>query len=85
MDAFYALAVLACPLGMGAMMWFMMKAGRQPASAPDSQGKTTDRAGFDTDPRQQEVTALRGELADLRAKLDKQPEQSQAPAEERTR
>jgi hypothetical protein len=27
-DIFYGLAVLACPVGMGAMMWFMAKGMR---------------------------------------------------------
>ncbi|UGY91291.1 hypothetical protein [Streptomyces gobiensis] len=83
MDAFYALALLACPLGMGAMMWFMMKGGnRQQGATPAPQDKNAGFAGFDKDPRQQEMDALREEIAGLRAKVDSQPE---APAQERTR
>ena len=33
-ELFYALAVLACPLGMGAMMWLMMRGGK---SQPEPQ------------------------------------------------
>jgi hypothetical protein len=36
-DIFYGLAVLACPVGMGAMMWFMgkgMRAGKTQADVP---------------------------------------------------
>ncbi len=37
---FYSLAILACPLGMGLMMWFMMRGNKEPtstgASAPDA-------------------------------------------------
>ncbi|MFV0138086.1 hypothetical protein ACLGIH_33845 [Streptomyces sp. HMX87] len=82
MDFFYLLAVLACPVGMGTMMWFMMKGTRQQGGAQAPQDKTAGFAGFDKNPRQQEVDALRKEIAGLRAKVDGQPE---APAQERTR
>ncbi|MFL4910575.1 hypothetical protein ACJ6WF_47640 [Streptomyces sp. MMS24-I2-30] len=57
------LPVLACPVGMGAMMWFMMRPGRKPAG-------TTAPA----DPREQELAALRTQVDDLREQMGIQPE-----------
>ena len=57
-----SLAVLACPLGMGAMMWFMMKGmgGKQAGSTP-----VPARAG---DPvAEAELQLLRQEVDQLRA------------------
>ncbi|MEU7401884.1 hypothetical protein [Streptomyces sp. NPDC044948] len=74
MDAFYALAVLACPVGMGAMMWFMMKGNRkEQGGGPAPQDKAAGYAGFTTDPRQKEVDALRAEVESLRTRLDGRP------------
>ena len=53
----YLLPALACPIGMGAMMWFMMR----------SSGKKVPGT---EDPRQQELATLRAEIAGLRSKLD---------------
>ncbi|MGW9028086.1 hypothetical protein ACWGQ5_28795 [Streptomyces sp. NPDC055722] len=69
------LPLLACPVGMGAMMWFMMRAGR----------KTTDTAqtaAVEADPRHQELARLRKEVEDLREQMGTQ---SDAPAAERIR
>ena len=51
----YALALLACPLGMGAMMWMMMRGNNQ------GSGSQSGPAGDD------EVTRLRAEVDQLRA------------------
>jgi hypothetical protein len=59
----YVLPALACPVGMGAMMWFMMRSGRQNATAPP--------AG--TDPREQELADLREEIDGLRKHVTAQP------------
>lgn len=51
-EVFYGLAVLACPVGMGVMMWMMMRGGRR----PDPTGSTPDS----------ELATLRAELEQLR-------------------
>ncbi len=56
-EAFYALAVLACPLGMGLMMWFMMRGGKQSTPVAPAQPSASDA----------ELVALRAEIDQLRA------------------
>lgn len=56
-EAFYALALLACPVGMGLMMWMMMRGGNQSTPAPSVQPPAADA----------ELAALRAELDQLRA------------------
>ena len=57
---FYAAAVLACPLGMGLMMWFMMRGNGSHNSAP-AQGQAQHS---DADA---ELAKLRAEVDQLRA------------------
>ena len=52
-ELFYGLALLACPVGMGAMMWIMMR-GSKSAPAPQQ-----DTSG--------ELTRMRAEIDQLRA------------------
>jgi hypothetical protein len=56
-EAFYALAVLACPVGMGLMMWFMMRGGKHSTPAAPAQPSASDA----------ELVALRAEIDQLRA------------------
>lgn len=56
-EAFYALAILACPVGMGLMMWFMMRGNN---SAPAQPAQTSQGS----DP---ELIRLRAEIDQLRA------------------
>ncbi len=51
-EALYALATLACPVGMGAAMWLMM---RHPKPSPGM------------DPREAEIARMRAELDQLQA------------------
>jgi hypothetical protein len=57
---FYGVAVLACPIGMGLMMWMMMRGQRG-----DSQTKAATPAGGED--RFGEVAALRAEIEQLKA------------------
>ena len=52
-ESLYALAILACPLGMGVMMWVMMRG--KTSSAPTTEAK------------QDELSALRTEIDQLKA------------------
>ncbi|WP_264670425.1 hypothetical protein [Arthrobacter sp. VKM Ac-2550] len=51
-EAFYALALLACPVGMGLMMWFMMRGAKN--TAPDTAASPD------------EIRRLRAEVESLR-------------------
>ena len=53
-EALYAFALLACPVGMGAMMWFMMRGSK---SSP-TQAKPVEET---------ELVKLRAEVDQLRA------------------
>lgn len=71
-QVFYSLAILACPVGMGLMMFFMMRSGKkvdspQPPATPFQ--------------RDAELARLRAELDQMQAERDEKnastrPEQS---------
>ena len=63
-EVFYGLALLACPLGMGAMMWIMMRGGHGRGSAPSV-------------PESSELAQLRAQVEQLRA--EQQGERSSTP------
>lgn len=52
----YVLPALACPVGMGLMMWFMMR-GKRPAGQPHATPTTA---------QEQELARLRNEVEALR-------------------
>ena len=65
----FALAILACPLGMGAMMWFMMRGGRQ----GQQMGQSSKPMESSTDlERETELVRLRAEIDEIRAKQTEQ-------------
>ncbi len=53
----YPLALLACPVGMGLMMWMMMRGGKSTDTAPQDPARTSA----------DELTRLRAEVDQLRA------------------
>lgn len=63
---FYALAILACPVGMGAMMWFMMRGGRQGHQMGQSSNPTEPPIDHQ---RETELARLRDEIDELRSNL----------------
>jgi hypothetical protein len=61
----YILPALACPIGMGAMMWFMMRGGKN--AAADAQ-----QPAQPSGPQARELAALRTEVDQLRAQIHPQ-------------
>lgn len=57
-EGLYSLALLACPVGMGLMMWMMMRGKKQPDQTQQSPGLSQTDA---------ELTRLRAELDQLRS------------------
>lgn len=68
----YALAVLACPVGLGATMWFMMRGNKQQETASPAAAAHGEA----------EVVALRAELDQLRAELRDERSSSRTTAED---
>ena len=63
-DSLYALALLACPLGMGAMMWMMMRSGhKEQPPAPQTSMTMTSVQRDELDGLRAEVEQLRSERA----------------------
>lgn len=53
---FYSLAILACPVGMGLMMWMMMRGHKAPAVPVDDTAKQAELARL-----QAEIDGLRSQ------------------------
>lgn len=58
----YLLPVLACPIGMGLMMWFMMRSKRPTTTAQPPHAAPTSAQELELLRLRKEVDALRGEL-----------------------
>jgi hypothetical protein len=56
----YGLAVLACPVGMGAIMWMMMRGQRRGSAGPKGPDQVTELRS--------EIDQLKAERAAQRAK-----------------
>lgn len=55
---FYSLAILACPAGMGVMMWMMMRGNKQPTGPVNDPAKQAE-----LDQLQAQIDALRAQQA----------------------
>lgn len=59
----YALPLLACPVAMGLMMWFMMRSKRTSTTDQQTQSAPTTEQEQELIRLRKEVDALRGDLA----------------------
>lgn len=66
-EALYALALLACPLAMGVMMWAMMRGKNQQSPVADTAGK------------QAELAALQAQIDQLQAQRDHERNATREP------
>lgn len=67
-EVLYPLVVLACPIGMGLMMWMMMRGGDK--HQPDAASSTSE-----------EIAMLRNEVERLRTFQADQADTTSAPSE----
>ena len=65
-ESLYLLFLLACPVGMGLMMWMMMRMQGPGAGTPAEKPAETTAA------KQAELVRLRAEIDQLRAERDDQ-------------
>ncbi len=69
MEFLYSLALLACPVGMGLMMWFMAKGmkggGQKGGSSPEELRAEQQRIAEQLDRIERQEGAARGDLAAL--------------------
>ncbi|MHB1928916.1 MAG: hypothetical protein ACYCUG_05770 [Acidimicrobiales bacterium] len=74
--ALYGLAALACPAGMGVMMWLMMRGGRrnQQMGQPPMPMSGSFNPGS---AREAELARMRAEIDQLRAAQDEQRDLTQ--------
>ena len=61
-ESLYLLALLACPLVMGAMMWMMMRGNKQPPPTPNPTPNTATK--------QAELAGLQAQIDQLQAQRD---------------
>lgn len=65
-ESLFGLAILACPIGMGLMMWIMMRGtGRKPEAEPPV--------------HEADVARLQGEINQLRAERDQSTTMADRP------
>ncbi len=60
------LPVLACPVGMGLMMWMMMRSSNSHQQSPQPASQSTPHVSM-TPEQQSELRRLRAELDDIRS------------------
>jgi hypothetical protein len=80
-ELLYTLPLLACPVGMGLMMWFMMRGKKEPQSPQTDASMSGSDAATDA-----QIASLRSELDQLRAgQCDRETPADRTPGPASTR
>lgn len=67
-EALFAFALLVCPLGMGAMMWLMMRGRKDQPADGDAEAKRAELAGL-----QAQIDQLQAERDNTRDRVGGSP------------
>jgi hypothetical protein len=78
---FLALCALACPLGMGAMMWFMARGSRSKTAPPPRSPSTLDDLRLEHERLGTQIESLEGSHADAERAEPTDPAVSGRPVE----